>query len=117
MRKLHRDLVRQPKGEFPIHTITITSTQSPRVVHCKVNHELPRGGALIPLVKQKGVQDTEIESEVEISRRQGYERPEHGWAGRAGIYVQLVQAPWSMCDDLRTKLDCLKSSSPLVAFP
>lgn len=92
MRKLHRDLVRQPKGEFPIHTITITSTHNPRVLHCKVNHEPPRGGAgikMIPLIKQEELW------RLKLKFTENYERPESGRAGRACIYVQL-QAPWSL---------------------
>jgi hypothetical protein len=64
MRKLHRNFVRQPKGEFPIHTLVTTTTHNRRAVHCKVNHEPPRGGAVIkmaPIIKQKRVEEIEIE--------------------------------------------------------
>lgn len=95
MRKLHRDLVRQPEGEFPIHTITITSTHNARVVHCKVNHEPPRGGAgieMVPLIKQEELRSLKLK----LKFTENYERPESERAGRARIYVQLHQAPGSL---------------------
>jgi hypothetical protein len=101
MRKLHRDLVRQPKGEFPIHAIAITTTQSPRVVHCKVNHEPPRGG--VPLNKQKEFRGLKLKLKLKFRENRAMKDLKvDGQVVLIFMFSSIHQAPWSMCDDLRT---------------